>query len=82
MEDCRNALRTESHGQKAKRACSLIAPPVPHRPRLQQDFTLVERFLLAVGELNSEIALKDIDIFGIRVGHPTCNAARWDGQDV
>ena len=70
VEYPRNALRTQKHCQEAKWALSLVAPTVPCRPGLQNDFTLVERFLLAIDELDCEIPLKYINVGGHRMGHP------------
>jgi hypothetical protein len=83
MKDRWNALRAHTHCQKAKWTLSLIAPTVPCRPGLQKDLTLVERLLLpAISELDGEISLKDVEVDGHRMGHPTRNTTRRDGQNV
>ena len=78
-----NTLRTQKHRKEPKRSFAVIAPAVPCRPGLQKDLTLVEFLLLpAIGELDGEISLKDVQVGGHRMGHPTRNTARRDGQDV
>src|SRR5262245_43829400 len=83
MQDHRHVLRADEDAKETNRSCTIVAAPMPVRPRLQECLAGVESVARSVSsELNGHRPLKQVDVALNWMHHPRSDGSRRDGHDV